>query len=354
MKRICYHIMSVTGMLVLLIAAVSCRGRRHPVRDRQVGARPVPVEAVQVKKRTVIIPIRESGQLSAKDQIKLGFLTGGIIEEVSVDEGRSVTKGQKLASLNLSEIQAKANEATLAWQKAVKDYKRVLNLYRDSVATLEQLEHVRTLRDIALNNLHIARFNLDHSVIRAPADGKILKKLADAGELVAPGYPVLLFASTEKAWVVRCHVPDVDIVKITSGDSALIRFDAWPGREFTGIVTETGSAADPYTGTYEVEITLDPSDLKLVAGLIANVEIYPAGTLQVITIPFRALKEADRMKGIVFRVKNGKALMTEVVIRQMLDSFLIISKGLSPGDSLVTGGLEDLMPEMPVKPVRMQ
>ncbi|HHJ09832.1 MAG TPA: efflux RND transporter periplasmic adaptor subunit, partial [Bacteroidetes bacterium] len=172
--------MSLAGMMVFLIVAVSCQGR-HPVRDRQVGFRPVPVEAVQVKKRTVIIPIRESGQLSAKDQIKLGFLTGGIIEEVSVDEGRSVTKGQKLASLNLSEIQAKANEATLAWQKAVKDYKRVLNLYRDSVATLEQLEHARTQRDIALNNLHIARFNLDHSVIRAPADGNILKKLADAG-----------------------------------------------------------------------------------------------------------------------------------------------------------------------------
>ncbi len=338
--------------MVLVTAVAGCRGKPAAVKDPEETG-PLPVEAVRIKRQILVIPVREVGQLSAKNQIKLGFKTGGLIAEVSVEEGESVARGQKLASLDLSEIKAKANEATLAYRKAVRDYERVLNLYRDSVATLEQLEHIRTLKDISLNNLHIARFNLEHSVIRAPAAGKILKKLANAGELIAPGYPVLLFASTEKAWVVRCHVADVDIVRISPGDSAHIRFDAWPGRVFTGIVTETGMAADPYTGTYEVEITLDPSDLKLVAGLIANVDIFPAEALQAITIPFRALKEADRMRGVVYRVKNGKAVMTEVTIRRMLDSCLIISRGLSPGDTLVTGGMDDLLPGMPVKIYKM-
>ena len=339
-------------LLILLMLAVACREKGSKTGEKELGS--IPVEVTVVKKRVLTIPIRESGQLAAKDMIKLAFKTGGIIESISVDDGENVVKGEKLAALNLSEIKARVNEASLAWRKAVNDYKRVLNLYRDSVATLEQLEHIRTARDIALNNLQIARFNLKHSVIKAPSDGKILKKLADAGEMIAPGYPVLLFASTEKAWVVRCHVPDVDIVRMNQGDTAHMRFDAWPGRLFTGIVSELGSAADPYTGTYEVEITMDPSELKLVAGLIANVEIYPADTLHAITIPFRALKEADRMKGIVYRMQNGKAKMTEVNIRQMLDSCLIISKGLAPGDTLITNGLEDLLPGMRVHPVKPQ
>jgi len=204
---------------ILLVAAASCRRGGGAAEGRQ-GTAPLPVEVVVAEKHRVTVPLRETGQLTAKSRIKLSFKTGGLIAKITVDDGATVKKGDLLASLDLSEIEARVREASLAYDKAVRDYRRVYNLYRDSVATLEQLEHIRTARDIAWNNLRIARFNLKHSVIRAPADGKILRRLAESGEMIAPGYPVLLFASTDRAWVVRCHVPDRDIVRIGPGDSA--------------------------------------------------------------------------------------------------------------------------------------
>jgi RND family efflux transporter MFP subunit len=336
------------GGLLLLLLSGGCR--RGESREKHLkGTAPLPVEVMRVERHLITIPLRETGQLTAKSQIKLSFKTGGIIAKITVDDGDAVKKGDLLASLDLSEIKARVEEARLAYRKALRDYQRVYNLYRDSVATLEQLEHIRTARDIAYNNLHIARFNLKHSVIRAPADGQILRRLAESGEMIAPGYPVLLFASTDKAWVVRCHVPDRDIVRIAPGDSAVVQFDAWAGRHFSGAVTATGTAADPYTNTWEVEITLDPSDIRLVSGLIANVAIWPAQGKETVTLPYRVLRGGDRMQGEIWLVNNGKALLTEVEIAQMLDSLLVISKGVHPGDTVVTDGLEDLVPGAPVK-----
>ncbi len=340
------------GGSLLLLAAGGCQGDRAGTTESR-GSRPLPVGVQVVQRRLLTVLLRETGQLTAKSQIRLSFMTGGIIAAIHVDDGATVKKGDLLATLDLSEIKARVNEASLAWEKARRDYKRVYNLYRDSVATLEQLEHIRTARDIAYNNLRIARFNLEHSVIRAPADGKILRRLAETGEMVAPGYPVLLFASTDKAWVVRCHVPDRDIVRINPGDTATVTFDAWPGRIFSGLVSETGTAADPYTNTYEVEITLDPSDMKLVAGLIASVKIRPAGMKEAIAIPYSALRGGNRMQGEVWLVKNGKAVLTEVTLTAMTDSLLIAGKGLQSGDTLVVRGLQDLVPGTPVKIVEV-
>lgn len=332
---------------ILLVAAASCRRGGGAAEGRQ-GTAPLPVEVVVAEKHRVTVPLRETGQLTAKSRIKLSFKTGGLIAKITVDDGATVKKGDLLASLDLSEIEARVREASLAYDKAVRDYRRVYNLYRDSVATLEQLEHIRTARDIAWNNLRIARFNLKHSVIRAPADGKILRRLAESGEMIAPGYPVLLFASTDRAWVVRCHVPDRDIVRIGPGDSATVLFDAWPGRLFPGTVTATGTAADPYTNTWETEITLAPAAIRLVAGLIANVRIWPSAGEEAVTLPFRALRGGDRMQGEIWLVREGKAVLSEVTITTLLDSLLVVSSGLQPGDTVVTNGLEDLVPGAPV------
>ncbi len=312
---------------------------------------PVPVQVIEARERMLSVPVHATARLEAKEQIKLSFKTGGIIRQITAEEGMTVKEGQLLASLDLSEIEARVNEAELAYRKALRDYRRVENLYRDSVATLEQLEHVRTVRDMAYNNLRIARFNLRHSVIRAPSPGKILKKLAEEGEMIAPGMPVILFASTDKAWVVRCHVPDKEIIRIRPGDSAVVTFDVWKGRSFPGIVAMTGAVADPYSGTFEAEVVLDPSGIPLFSGLIGTVKIYPSSLVSGVVLPYRALKQGNRMHGEVWMVQNGRALLREIGIRQMLDTVLLIGQGVMPGDTVVIEGMEDLTPGVEVKAV---
>ncbi|NOY36838.1 MAG: efflux RND transporter periplasmic adaptor subunit [Chlorobi bacterium] len=338
-------------MLSLLLFFSGCKTAIHE--NTPVTVSEIPVRVMVIKDSALVIPIQVNGMLDARNHIKLSFKTGGVILRIYTDESSCVLKGEKLAELNLSEIEARARQAKLAYQKSVRDYRRVFNLYRDSVATLEQLENVRTARDVSLNNLRIANFNLQYSVIRAPADGKILKQLAEEGEVIGAGHPVFLFASTEEAWVVRCSVPDKDIVRLREQDSASVCFDVWEGRYFSGRVTETANAADPYTGTYEVEVTLDAARMKLVSGLMARVTIFPADTLRSITIPFHALRSADVMQGSVFMYNNGVVHPVTVSIDRILDSLCVVRHGLVPGDTIIVNGVEDLDDGTPVRIIGM-
>ncbi len=213
----------------------------------------VKVRTTKVIEKEMSIPVHCSGKLSSKEESKLSFKTGGIISNIFVDEGQKVKKGQVLAKLNLSEIQAQVNQARLGLEKAKRDFRRANNLYQDSVVTLEQLQNVTTALNIAKSNVKIAEFNLQYSTIKAPSNGKILKRVAEENEIIGTGYPIFLFGSTENDWIIRVNITDKDIFSLKLNDKAEIKFDAYPDKTFTASVTEIGNSADPYTGTYEVE-----------------------------------------------------------------------------------------------------
>ncbi|MGY0039503.1 biotin/lipoyl-binding protein [Pedobacter sp. NJ-S-72] len=77
--------------------------------------------------------IAVSGQFTTDDEVLLSFKTGGIINSLLVKEGDAVKKGQLLATLNLTEINAQVQQTQLSYEKAKRDYQRTKNLYSDSV-----------------------------------------------------------------------------------------------------------------------------------------------------------------------------------------------------------------------------
>ncbi|MDF1548943.1 MAG: efflux RND transporter periplasmic adaptor subunit, partial [Bacteroidales bacterium] len=207
----------------------------------------VNVRTAYVSEKQIVEYVHSIGKVSSKAEAKLGFKTGGIIKDILVDEGQVVHKGQVLAILNLSEIEANRNQASLGYEKARRDYMRAQNLYKDSVVTLEQLENARTQLEYSKSTLEIADFNLKYSRIIAPENGKILKRLAERNELIAPGYPVFLFGSSVDDWVVRANISEAEILKLNPGDMANIVLDAYPDRQIEAQITEIGTFADPYT-----------------------------------------------------------------------------------------------------------
>ena len=178
--------------------------------------------------------------------LKLSFKTGGIVASVNVKEGDRVKKGDLLAALDLSEIKANVVQAQNGYEKALRDIERVENLYRDSVATLEQKQNATTALNVAKSTLEIARFNLAHSSITAPGDGIILKQLSRRNEMVAAGYPVFFFGSSGKQWKIKANLSDRDIVRVNPGDSAVVNFDAHPEVEFCAVVDQVGGIANPF------------------------------------------------------------------------------------------------------------
>lgn len=320
-------------MVFVLLITQSCR--QSPA-ERPVDK--VYLRYTIVKEGEVWNRVRAAGRLSSKVESKLSFKTGGVIEKIFVGDGESVAKDQILGRLALSEIESRFRQAELALNKSRRDFQRAKNLYRDSVVTLEQLQNATTAMDLAESNLEIARFNMKYSSIRAPSKGKILKKLAETNEIVAPGQPVFLFASTESEWVLRANITDRDIVQLNLDDSAMVQFDAFPRIDFPAYVSELGEMADPYTGTFEVELKLSKYPDKLINGLIGTTHIYPENSTIIPLIPHEALLSADGMEGWVYVLVNGTPVKRKVSIQAILDEGLSIRSGIAKGDTLIVEG----------------
>jgi len=261
---------------------------------------PVPVRLAAVEHARRARPVHAVGVLAAKEEVKLSFKLGGLVERLNVDEGAFVRSGQLLASLRLPEIDAGVAQAREGRAKAERDLTRVTSLYEGKAATLEQLQNARTAVEVAEATLAAATFNRAHAVIEAPADGKIVRRLAEKDEAVAPGAPVFLFRSTRRGWVIRGGVSDKDVVRVALGDAATVRWDALPGRAFAATVSEIAESANPLTGTYELELRLKEAEPTLRAGLIASLEIQPAARESYAFVPIEALQEGQGMEASVF------------------------------------------------------
>ena len=362
MKKLALLLLPLTSVILLLAYSLTRASETsEATADAHKSVATIKAEAVEYQET-----VFASGKLSAKEEIKLSFKTGGIIKRLHIREGQRVRKGQLLAELKLEEISAKVEQAQLgskqaaitiknaelAIQKAERDYENAQGLYKDSVATFEQLDNARIQLDNARNQLDaaktslqfnnqnqdIANFNLTYSKIVAPANGVILRRLAEAGELIGSGSPVFLFGTDEQQQVIRVNITDKDIIHIELGDPAEIQFDAYPNHSFKGSVYQIAKIADPYTGTYEVEINVDREGKKMFSGFIGSVEIQTRKQLSLIRVPIDALISADRNKGIVFLVQGDRAVRSPIGIYKLDQESILLNSGIKAGDELVIRG----------------
>ncbi len=302
-------------IILIIILSAGCKNKEV----KNISAEVARVRLTPVTTGEISIPLHSTGTLVLSEELKLSFKTGGIVAAINVGEGDRVKKGDMLASLNLSEISAKADQANNAYKKAMRDYNRAENLYRDSVITLEQKQNAATALSIAKSTLDIAHFNLKHSRIIAPDNGYILKQLARQNELISSGYPVFLFGSSGKYWKVKSGLSDKDVVKVNPGDSAVISFDAYPGVEFSAVVDQVGEISNPFTGTYETELLLNGSDYRLASGFVAGVDIFPASKKPFLMVSVGSIVEADGQHGYIYALTDS---MTVKKIRIEIGSFV--------------------------------
>jgi RND family efflux transporter MFP subunit len=218
------------------------------------------------------------------------------------------------------------------------------------VATREQVEGLATANQVAQAQLRTASFNARHARIEAPADGVVLRKLAEPDEQVAAGQPVLVVGNTSGGWIVRAALSDRDIVRVHAGDAAEVTLDAYPERRFTAKVIEVAAAADPQTGTYEMKVSVDPADARFIQGLVAKVVIADPDAESVAVVPVTSLLEADGSLATVFVVaKGGIARKVSVRTGRLLGERVEIVTGLAPGDRVVTEGAAWLDDNDPVR-----
>jgi RND family efflux transporter MFP subunit len=327
-----------TILLALIFGLIleACKPNYPQPDGVETESKSVVVEALTLSDEPV--PLEVSGVLSSKIEARLSFKLAGVVDRILVDEGQKVKKGQLLAHLNLAEINAQVVQAQNAVDKAARDFERIQNLYQDSVATLEQLQDLETQLEVSQADLRIARFNQQYARIVSPTDGKVFRRFAEQGELVSAGTPVITVGSHGYgSYVMRISLSDVDVVKLAYNDSANISFDAYPGISFPAFVTEIAEAADPLTGTFEIELTLEPNERIIKSGFIGKAFVYPSNQQPYYRISLNALVEGHEQTASVFFYNevSGKAELTELQPMHIDNTFFTVLAEQLPADKKV-------------------
>ncbi|MGQ0385112.1 MAG: efflux RND transporter periplasmic adaptor subunit [Gammaproteobacteria bacterium] len=323
------------ALTALALGIAACGNGQSP----ETGKAAAPVRVATVETASAAESLRAVGVIAPADEVRLSFKSGGVIRSIEVRQGERVHAGMLLATLMDDEVAAAVAQARAVAEQAARDLDRGKALLADEVATREQVEDLTTADSVARAQLRSALFNARHSRIEAPADGVVLRRLAEPDELVAAGQPVLVVGNTGGGWIVRAALSDRDVVRVQAGQAGEVTLDAFPGRHFAARVTEIAAAADPQTGTYEMKLAVDPAGARFVQGLVAKVVIADDDAESVAVVPVTSLLEADGSEATVFVVAEG-GVARKVAVRtgRLLGERVEVTAGLSPGDRVVTEG----------------
>lgn len=326
------------------IVVAAC-GRTPSLPEETARADATPVSTATVESVAVASDVRSVGVLTPRDEFRLSFKVGGVIDHIAVDVGDRVRQGQVLAVIKRAEVDAAVAQASEAADKARRDLERGRRLRADEVATEEQVQDLTTAYRVARSNLDAARFNARYARIDAPGDGVVQQRLAEQSELVQPGQPVLVLGATGAGWIVRTSLADRDAVRVNVGDAARVSFDAFPDRDFAGKVSRVGSSADPMTGTFEVEVEVAPDGARFARGLVAKVSLAirdASGSDPALrtVVPVAALLEADGATAVVYVLDpaSGTARRKQVTVGPIVGDRVVVLAGLVAGEQVVTDG----------------
>lgn len=336
-------------MLIAGLLLAGCQTEESAPRETP-AVKGIPVRVETVSLLESMEPILAVGQVVSGEDLTLGFRTGGVIKKVYVSEGQQVKAGQLLAELDLVEVSAQVNQATIALEKAERDLARVTRLYEDTVATLEQVQDLTSNRDVANAQLQLAQSQQRHARLIAPSSGRVLKKMAQTGEVAGPGSPVIQIGTAGDTRVLKVGMADVDIVQVALGDDANVTFDAWPGVNFPAKITELSPSADARTGTYSVELTFQTQPKPIRNGFVGKAVISRSSGTPMAKIPLQSIAKAEGDSVWVFVPASDstvKALKVGPIL--MGDEYVAVPIAQLRNQEIVTDGAAYLQEGMAVR-----
>jgi membrane fusion protein, multidrug efflux system len=302
-------------LAIVCLLALSACGPQPAPEEPTPNLRLVKTAPVQQGPAASLIEVAGVGAF--RDETRLSFKVGGVIEQITVREGEHVAQGKKLAWLNKQDVNAALSQAAAARDKAQRDFDRAKKLREQEVISEVQLSNLQTVVQQANAQFSQAQFASQTAEIAAPAKGVVLKRFAQVGEVVAPGQPIVLIGSKASGFVMRASLADRQAVHVQLGNRAEVEFDALPGVKWPGKVIELSQAADPATGTYGVLVSLDTnahSNLNLLSGMQGRTAIEPPNfSEQRSYVPIEAVVEGNNDAAWIFTVNSDNTVKRQAV-----------------------------------------
>lgn len=337
MKRIAYLTLAVALLAGAGFAWQHFSKPQLPAGKPAAGpARALPVKAAVVSRGTVTDGVSAVGTLLANESVMIRPEIDGRIEAFHFQEGQLVRKGDKLVSLDASEVEAQLTSAMAAANLNRSRLKRSEELLAKNFISAQAMDEVR--ENLNQSNAREAeiRAKLAKSTIRAPFEGVTGLRQVSPGAYAKAGQDI---ARLEGIGVLKLdfRVPEAFLRRIRTGQPLAIHVDAYPGEQFTGTIYAIEPAVDESTRTVLLRARLPNPGVRLKPGMFARVNLDLERRDNALLVPEQAI--VPRGDGrYVFRIAEGKAQLVKVEMGVRRPGEVEIIKGLEAGDTIVVDG----------------
>ena len=183
----------------------------------------------------------------------------------------------------------------------------------------------------------VARKNLDDCKLYAPFSGIISEKMAEVGQNIMPGLPVVKLVTANQLKV-KIAVPETEIAAIATGQKATITVSALNGRVFAGTVTEKGIVANPLSRSYDVKIRVDDADKELMPGMVVEAVLSGTGMGTLHVIPAHIVQLDEQNRSFVWVNAGGKASKRIIQCGGFTSEGVIVLSGLEESEEIIVEG----------------
>ncbi|AUD02755.1 efflux RND transporter periplasmic adaptor subunit [Spirosoma pollinicola] len=283
-----------------------------------------------------------SGSTEAETTVNLGFMVGGKLNRVVIQEGQTIRAGQLIASIEPTDYQLGVTIANANVARVQDEYNRLTILKERGSLTPSDYEKAVTGLEEVKARQQLAAKNLRETKLYSPISGIVARKGANAGEIIPQGQPLFQIADIQPIKV-RVSVPESEVGQLRLGQSAQITIPAM-NKSYTGQISLIGAVADPASRAYSVKIDLPNPTLQIRPGMIADARLVATNTKKALVLPGNVVLRDDDGSTYVFvaDVQKKQAFKRKVTVGQVFASDIEITSGLNATDLIVTGGQQKL------------
>ena len=304
---------------------------------------PVPVRVMAVTKMTRTSNEEVVGTVRPKLRAVIEAKVSGRIEKLLVSPGQQVKAGDLLAQLDAREIQAKLDQALAVRDQATRDLERARKLFEQKITAQAEFDTVLARERVATGAAAETQTALGYTKILAPFNGVIARKLADVGDLAAPGKPIVEMEDPA-ALRFEADVPEALIGDIALGEKLPVRLGSIV-TDIEGTVVELAPIADAASRTYLVKLGL-PTTEGVRSGQFGRV-LVPTGKTDAVWVPASALIVRGQME-TVFVAVNQHAQLRLVRTGKHTNTEVELLAGISRDENVIVEGSAELHDGQPI------
>lgn len=329
--------MRYTSLLACAIALVAC-GRQEPAASSSPALPVAAAKVASVRRQTLRLNEDITGTVRAKTRAVIEAKISGRLLSLNAALGQTVKLGDVLATLDAQEMQARLESAKATLEQAMRDEQRIASLVTTNAVSKSDYDAAKARLAVAQAGVSEAQTMLGYARVTAPFDGVITRKLADQGDLAAPGKPLLELENPAQLRV-EADIPEALIENLKMG----MPLEVNPTTKAT--VAEISPTGDPNSRTFPVKLDL-PAGSGLRPGQFVRVAI-PVRDYDALLIPASAIVTRGQMQ-IVFVAENGVAKLRLIRTGRMRSEGVEVLAGLEGGELLVIEGTDKLKDGQPL------